>query len=62
MFALLRGVIFLVPSFILVPKLLGINGIWMSLSVSEIMTSLCISAYYLYNRHRDKVVTASEII
>lgn len=51
-FALLRGVIFLVPSFILVPKLLGINGIWMALSVSEIMTSLCISAYYLYNRLR----------
>ncbi|MDE7396378.1 MAG: MATE family efflux transporter, partial [Muribaculum sp.] len=33
-FALLRGVIFLVPAFIIMPRLLGNNGIWLALAVS----------------------------
>ena len=51
-FALLRGVVFLVPSFILLPKLLGTTGIWLALAVSEILTSLAIVAYWLRNRTR----------
>lgn len=49
-FALLRGVVFLVPSFILLPMLLGNNGIWLALAVSEILTSVSIVAFYLWGR------------
>ncbi len=49
-FALLRGVIFLVPSFIFLPRISGDEGIWLALSVSEILTSMSIVAYYLYNK------------
>lgn len=41
-FALLRGFIFLIPCFLLLPKILGNNGIWLALPVSEILTTLTI--------------------
>ncbi|MDE5989256.1 MAG: MATE family efflux transporter [Duncaniella sp.] len=58
-FALLRGLIFLVPSFLTVPKLFGVSGIWLSLFVSEILTSGCIIGYYLYNRKRETKIPAA---
>ena len=45
-FALLRGIVFLVPSFLIMPRLLGIPGIWLSLAVSEMLTTLTITVYY----------------
>lgn len=54
-FALFRGLIFLVPAFILLPIICGKNGIWLALGVSEFMTSLSIIGYYLYIRLRSKV-------
>lgn len=50
-FALLRGLVFLIPSFLFVPELFGITGIWLSLFVSELLTSVCIVIYYLYNHY-----------
>ncbi|MDE6176253.1 MAG: MATE family efflux transporter, partial [Paramuribaculum sp.] len=47
LFALLRGVIFLVPAFILLPEIWGESGIWLALGVSELLTSLAIIIYYL---------------
>ncbi|MDE6542089.1 MAG: MATE family efflux transporter [Muribaculaceae bacterium] len=52
-FALMRGLVFLVPAFIIMPKLLGNDGIWLALSVSEFLTSLSIITYYLYRRRTD---------
>lgn len=52
LFALLRGLIFLVPSFILLPALIGTPGIWLALCLSELLTSLCIIAFYMRHRHR----------
>lgn len=51
-FALLRGAIFLIPSFIIVPLIMGIKGIWLALTVSEILTTICISVFYYMNKHR----------
>lgn len=51
-FALMRGLIFLIPSFIIMPLLFGVHGIWLSLFVSELLTSICIIIYYLYNHKR----------
>ena len=49
-FALLRGAVFLVPSFILLPKMLGDSGIWLALSLSELLTTACIAAYAALRR------------
>lgn len=51
-FALFRGLIFLVPAFILLPIICHKNGIWLALGVSEFLTSLSIIWYYLYGRFR----------
>lgn len=57
-FALLRGAIFLVPSFLLMPMILGHTGIWLALAVSEIATTLAIVGYYLYvRRHSTEKIT-----
>lgn len=52
-FALLRGVLFLIPSFIILPVILGDNGIWLALAASEVMTSVSIIGYYLFVRCKD---------
>lgn len=54
-FALLRGMLFLVPSFVLLPKVLGIEGIWLALALSEATTTICIAVFYLYPKRRSKV-------
>lgn len=50
-FALLRGVVFLVPAFIFLPKAFGETGIWLALGVSELLTSMSIITYYICNKH-----------
>lgn len=52
-FAMLRGVLFLIPSFIILPVILGDNGIWLALAASEVMTSVSIIGYYLFVRRKD---------
>lgn len=52
-FALLRGVLFLIPSFIILPVILVDNGIWLALAASEVMTSVSIIGYYLFVRRKD---------
>ena len=37
----------LVPSFLLLPCVLGIVGVWMALSVSEMLTLAVMAVYYL---------------
>ncbi|MCH5346905.1 MAG: helix-turn-helix domain-containing protein [Muribaculaceae bacterium] len=54
-FALLRGVVFLVPAFLLVPLAWGTEGIWEALFVSEALTTLCIIGYYFYHRVHPQV-------
>ncbi len=40
-FAFMRGLFFLVPSFLVVPHVFGVDGIWLALAFSEILTSVC---------------------
>ena len=47
-FAFLRGFIFLIPAFVFLPKILGVMGIWLAMPLSETLTFLTISAYYIY--------------
>ncbi|MGI6223905.1 MAG: MATE family efflux transporter [Prevotella sp.] len=50
LFSSLRGCIFLVPSFFLLPQLFGTEGIWLAMPLSELLTCICIVAYYCWNR------------
>ena len=52
-FALLRGCVFLVPSFLLLPLLLGVKGIWLALFLSEMATTITI---VIYNMRRMREV------
>lgn len=45
-FALLRGFAFLVPAFIIMPKIFGISGIWLAMPVSEILTTVSVCLFY----------------
>ncbi|MDE6375225.1 MAG: polysaccharide biosynthesis C-terminal domain-containing protein, partial [Alistipes sp.] len=51
-FALLRGIIFLVPAFVLLPRLLGTPGIWLAMPLSETLTLLAIGGYALRKPER----------
>ncbi len=51
-YALLRGAVFLVPSFLLLPRAIGLDGIWLAMPLSETLTGLVIVAIYLFGRKR----------
>ena len=51
-FALLRGVVFLFPAFLLLPEILGVKGMWLALPLSEFATFLLVVAYMLFKRSR----------
>ena len=49
-FAILRGCLFLIPSFYILPLWWGTAGIWLAVSAAEILTLLVIIAYVLSKR------------
>lgn len=51
-FALLRGALFLVPSFAIMPIVAGDAGIWLAMPVSEFLTTVVIVVYYGVRRMR----------
>ena len=53
-FAILRGFVFLVPSFVLLPKVLGIQGIWLAMPMSECLTFAMIALYYLKQHYQQR--------
>lgn len=53
-FALLRGLVFLVPCFLLLPAACGDKGIWLALPLSEILASLSILCFYAWQQRRQE--------
>ena len=53
-FALLRGCIFLIPSFILLPKVMGVPGIWYALPLSEMLTTIVIVVFFIVRRTKNR--------
>ena len=51
-FALLRGVIFMLPCFMLLPGALGVKGIWLAMPLSEIVTFVIVVAYFVAYRKK----------
>lgn len=47
-FALLRGFVFLIPVFWIMPQLAGVTGIWLSMPVSELATMLLIGISFVW--------------
>lgn len=50
-FALMRGFILLIPSFLVMPSLLGTHGIWLAMPVAEAATALAVMCFYLKRRN-----------
>ncbi|MDE5944445.1 MAG: MATE family efflux transporter [Rikenella sp.] len=53
-FALLRGFLLLVPSFLALPAWWGTRGIWLAMPVAESLTMLLIVGFYFVVRHRER--------
>ena len=51
-FSLSRGVIFLVPCFLIIPHLAGVDGIWLALPATEALTFLSICIFRIVSRRR----------
>ena len=51
-FALLRGVVFLFPAFLLLPEFIGVKGMWLALPLSELLTFIVVVGYMFFKRSR----------
>lgn len=54
-YMLLRGIILMIPGFIILPEIMGIPGLWLAISVSELMTLTIIAVCYLIGRTKPKL-------
>lgn len=59
LYTLLRGVILLVPCFILLPHVIGVSGLWLAIPPAELLTCIIISARYRLsmNNHNNSAIT-----
>lgn len=49
---LLRGVLFLVPSFLLLPEVMGVVGLWLAIPAAELLTLIVIALLFAVKRVR----------
>jgi Na+-driven multidrug efflux pump len=49
-YTLLRGILFLVPCFGLLPRAFGVPGLWLAIPAAELLT--CAVIYITYIRHK----------
>lgn len=52
-YMLLRGAVFLIPSFILLPELLGVDGLWLAIPLAEVMTLFVILTVYFSKKREN---------
>ena len=50
LYTLMRGVVFLVATFIILPRLFGVMGLWLSVPVAEALTTLLIAVLVIKNK------------
>jgi multi antimicrobial extrusion protein matE len=53
LFALLRGFVFLIPCFILLPEAMGTNGAWLALCLSEMLTTLTVAILFILRKKKN---------
>ena len=54
-YTLLRGILFLVPCFVLLPRTFGVPGLWLAIPAAELLT--CAVIYIRYVRQKIISVT-----
>lgn len=54
-FMLLRGLVLVVPLFVLLPSAIGTPGLWLAVPLSELLTLVVILVHYLYNRNHKNI-------
>lgn len=52
-YALLRGFIFLIPAFMILPKVLGSTGIWLAMPTAEILTTIIILIVSYFQKYKN---------
>lgn len=52
LFAILRGALFMIPSFLLLPQWLDSEGMWLAVPLSEALTFVVVVTYFVANRKR----------
>ncbi|MCR5314038.1 MAG: MATE family efflux transporter [Bacteroidaceae bacterium] len=58
-FMLLRGYIFTIPTFILLPSIIGFKGLWLATPLCEMLTFIIIIGYY-FIKHKNKFTTCHQ--
>ena len=51
-YTLLRGIVFLVPCFLLLPRLMGDSGLWLAIPAAELLTCIVICTRYAVRNRR----------
>ena len=54
LFTVLRGILFLVGAFIILPEVLGTAGLWLAIPCAELLTTLCIIVYSIISYSKKK--------
>lgn len=49
-FTLLRGMVLVVPCFLWLPRIIGVPGLWLSIPIAELLTSIIIGCQYLLQK------------
>lgn len=49
-YTFMRGIVFLVPAFIILPEILGTKGTWLAIPVAEMLTLAVICIHFLFGR------------
>ena len=64
LFTVLRGILFLVGAFIILPEVLGTAGLWLAIPCAELLTTLCIIVYSIisYSKNKSKKNIDTEAI
>lgn len=55
-YSMLRGIIFVIPTFILLPRILGSAGLWLAIPAAEILTMIIIISIFQISRKRQGIV------
>ena len=50
LFTLLRGIVFLVAAFLILPHFLSVRGLWLAVPVAEALTTVCVLVFVIKNR------------
>ncbi|MDE7125137.1 MAG: MATE family efflux transporter, partial [Muribaculaceae bacterium] len=51
-YTVLKGIIFLIPSFVFLPRIIGIQGLWLAVPVAELLTLTVVAAAFYLNKKR----------